>query len=70
MYQRIDVTVRHLDPDNPDQLAEVCQLVRERGLKEALGIVNMIHEGNRKEAENARAVAISVTQYFQIRSRR
>ncbi|RKX26051.1 MAG: hypothetical protein DRP45_04490 [Candidatus Zixiibacteriota bacterium] len=60
MYQRIEITVRDMDPDNPEQLTEVCQLVRDRGFRETTEIVKMIHEGNRKEAENARAVVVEI----------
>lgn len=60
MHQRIQITVRDLDPDNLQQLTEVSRLVRERGLKETSEVVRMIHEGNKKEAENARAVVVEI----------
>jgi len=60
MYERIETTVRDMDPDNPEQLTSVCQQVRERGLKETVAITRMAHEGNQKEAENARAVVAEI----------
>lgn len=60
MHERIETTVRDMDPDNPDQLTAVCQQVRERGLKETTEIIRMAHEGNQKEAENARGVVAEI----------